>query len=88
MLLALGLNVVVGFAGLLDLGYVAFFGFGAYGYAMLASSQFNIHWPTLAILAARHARDRLPGLARRAALAPPRRRLPRDRDALLRRSSS
>ena len=50
MLLALGLNVVVGFAGLLDLGYVAFFGFGAYGYAMLASSQFNIHWPTLAIL--------------------------------------
>src|SRR5579863_8252299 len=50
MLLALGLNIVVGFAGLLDLGYVAFFGFGAYGYAMLASSQFNIHWPTLAII--------------------------------------
>ncbi len=50
MLLALGLNVVVGFAGLLDLGYVAFFGFGAYGYAMLASSQFGLHWPTPAIL--------------------------------------
>ena len=50
MLLALGLNIVVGFAGLLDLGYVAFFGIGAYGYAMLASSQFNLHWPTLAIL--------------------------------------
>jgi branched-chain amino acid transport system permease protein len=50
MLLALGLNVTVGFAGLLDLGYVAFFGFGAYGYAMLASQQFNYHWPTLAIL--------------------------------------
>jgi branched-chain amino acid transport system permease protein len=50
MLLALGLNVVVGFAGLLDLGYVAFFGFGAYGYGMLASSQFGIHWPTIAIL--------------------------------------
>jgi branched-chain amino acid transport system permease protein len=50
MLLALGLNVVVGFAGLLDLGYVAFFGFGAYGYGMLASAQFGIHWPTLAIL--------------------------------------
>jgi ABC-type branched-subunit amino acid transport system permease subunit len=50
MLLALGLNIVVGFAGLLDLGYVAFYGFGAYGYAMLASSQFDIHWPTLAIL--------------------------------------
>ena len=36
-LLALGLNVVVGFAGLLDLGYVAFFGFGAYTYALLSS---------------------------------------------------
>ena len=33
MLLALGLNVVVGWGGLLDLGYVAFFGVGAYGYA-------------------------------------------------------
>ena len=50
MLLALGLNIVVGYAGLLDLGYVAFYGFGAYGYAMLASSQFNLHWPTPAIL--------------------------------------
>jgi hypothetical protein len=30
LLLGLGLNVVVGYAGLLDLGYVAFFGFGAY----------------------------------------------------------
>jgi branched-chain amino acid transport system permease protein len=50
MLLVLGLNIVVGFAGLLDLGYVAFFGFGAYGYAMLASSQFDVHWPTPAIL--------------------------------------
>jgi ABC-type branched-subunit amino acid transport system permease subunit len=50
MLLALGLNVVVGAAGLLDLGYVAFFGFGAYVYAMLASSQFNQHWPTPLIL--------------------------------------
>ena len=34
-LLALGLNVVVGFAGLLDLGYVAFFAVGAYSYALL-----------------------------------------------------
>ncbi len=50
MLLALGLNIVVGFAGLLDLGYVAFFGFGAYLYAMLASGQFDLHWPTPAIL--------------------------------------
>jgi branched-chain amino acid transport system permease protein len=43
-LLALGLNLVVGFAGLLDLGYVAFFGVGAYTYGILASSQFNNHW--------------------------------------------
>ena len=45
-LLALGLNVVVGYAGLLDLGYVAFFGFGAYMYAFLSSEHFGIHWPT------------------------------------------
>jgi ABC-type branched-subunit amino acid transport system permease subunit len=50
MLLALGLNIVVGYAGLLDLGYVAFYGFGAYGYAMLASPKFGVHWDTLAIL--------------------------------------
>ncbi len=40
-LLALGLNVVVGFAGLLDLGYVAFFGFGAYVYAFLSGTHGN-----------------------------------------------
>jgi branched-chain amino acid transport system permease protein len=39
VLLALGLNVVVGFAGLLDLGYAAFFAIGAYTYGMFASSQ-------------------------------------------------
>jgi branched-chain amino acid transport system permease protein len=39
VMLALGLNVVVGWAGLLDLGYVAFYGFGAYGYALLSSDQ-------------------------------------------------
>ena len=33
--LGLGLNVIVGFAGLLDLGYVAYFGIGAYGYALV-----------------------------------------------------
>ena len=37
-ILALGLNIAVGWAGLLDLGYVAFFGFGAYGYAIFSSS--------------------------------------------------
>ena len=36
-ILALGLNIVVGWAGLLDLGYIAFFGIGAYGYAMFSS---------------------------------------------------
>ena len=46
-LLALGLNVVVGYAGLLDLGYVAFYGFGAYAYAMLSSDKFGLHLPTL-----------------------------------------
>jgi branched-chain amino acid transport system permease protein len=44
-LLALGLNVVVGFAGLLDLGYVAFYGFGAYSFALLTSDKFDLHWP-------------------------------------------
>ena len=39
MLLAIGLNVVVGFAGLLDLGYAAFFAIGAYTYAFLASEH-------------------------------------------------
>ena len=43
--LALGLNVVVGFAGLLDLGYVAFYGIGAYTYALLSSDHYGIHWP-------------------------------------------
>jgi branched-chain amino acid transport system permease protein len=45
ILLALGLNIVVGFAGLLDLGYVAFYAVGAYTYALLASPHFNLHLP-------------------------------------------
>src|SRR6188472_1672607 len=51
MLLALGLNITVGYAGLLDLGYVAFYGFGAYLYAMLASPKFGLHWATLGVIA-------------------------------------
>src|ERR1700692_479156 len=39
--LALGLNIVVGFAGLLDLGYAAFFAIGAYTYALFASAQLD-----------------------------------------------
>ena len=48
--LALGLDIVVGFAGLLDLGYIAFYAVGAYVYALLASPHFNLHWPFWAIL--------------------------------------
>jgi branched-chain amino acid transport system permease protein len=44
VLLALGLNVALGWAGLLDLGYVAFYGFGAYAFALLASEQLGVHW--------------------------------------------
>ena len=48
--LALGLNVVVGFAGLLDIGYVAFFGIGSYLYAFMASPHFGLHLPFLLAL--------------------------------------
>jgi branched-chain amino acid transport system permease protein len=41
MIMALGLNIVVGFAGLLDLGYVAFFAIGAFVIGWLGSQQFN-----------------------------------------------
>lgn len=40
IMLALGLNIVVGFAGLLDLGYIAFYAVGAYTAGLLASPQF------------------------------------------------
>jgi branched-chain amino acid transport system permease protein len=50
ILLALGLNIVVGFAGLLDLGYIAFYAVGAYVYALLASPHFGLHLPWWAIL--------------------------------------
>jgi branched-chain amino acid transport system permease protein len=42
--LALGLNIVVGFAGLLDLGYAAFFAIGAYTYGILSSFQLQPDW--------------------------------------------
>ncbi|MFZ9162766.1 MAG: ABC transporter permease subunit, partial [Burkholderiaceae bacterium] len=46
VMLALGLNIVVGYAGLLDLGYVAFYAVGAYLYALLASPHLaeNFEW--------------------------------------------
>jgi branched-chain amino acid transport system permease protein len=45
ILLGIGLNMVVGYAGLLDLGFIAFYAIGAYSYAILASGQFGIHLP-------------------------------------------
>jgi branched-chain amino acid transport system permease protein len=42
VMLALGLNIVVGFAGLLDLGYIAFYALGAYMTGLLASPQFAV----------------------------------------------
>src|SRR5213079_960968 len=50
VMLSLGLNIVVGFAGLLDLGYIAFYAVGAYVYALLASPHFNLHLPFWVIL--------------------------------------
>ena len=48
MMLALGLNLVVGYAGLLDLGYIAFYAVGAYTWAFLASPHFAEAFPALA----------------------------------------
>jgi branched-chain amino acid transport system permease protein len=51
-LIAIGLNVVIGQAGLLDLGYVGFFAIGAYTAALLSSpdSELGVHFPWLAIV--------------------------------------
>jgi branched-chain amino acid transport system permease protein len=51
VMLALGLNIVVGYAGLLDLGYVAFYAVGAYMYALLASPQLTENFEWIARLA-------------------------------------
>ena len=48
VLLALGLNIVVGYAGLLDLGYVAFFAVGAYLAALLGSPHLAVAFPWIA----------------------------------------
>ena len=45
VLLALGLNIVVGYAGLLDLGYVAFFALGAYMFALAGIAAFDRNFP-------------------------------------------
>ena len=50
VLLALGLNIVVGYAGLLDLGYVAFYAVGAYMLGLLASPHLTDTFPAIARL--------------------------------------
>jgi branched-chain amino acid transport system permease protein len=52
LLMALGLNIVVGYAGLLDLGYVAFFAVGAYTTAILTSPQSPAFAPEISVIAA------------------------------------
>ena len=85
VMLALGLNIVVGFAGLLDLGYIAFYAVGAYTYALLASPHFGIHLPVWVVLPiGRRDRRRLRGASGRAD-AEAARRLPGHRHAGLRR---
>jgi branched-chain amino acid transport system permease protein len=61
--LGLGLNVVVGFTGLLDLGFVAYFGIGGYTYAELSSNHYGIHWPAEATIPISMAAAALVGLA-------------------------
>lgn len=50
VLLALGLNIVVGYAGLLDLGFIAFFAVGAYLYGLLASPHLTEHFIWIAAM--------------------------------------
>jgi branched-chain amino acid transport system permease protein len=51
IMLGWGLNIVVGLAGLLDLGYVAFYAVGAYSYALLATKVIPEVWPALGVWA-------------------------------------
>ena len=89
-LLALGLNVVVGFAGLLDLGYVAFFGFGAYIYAFLSGTHsekghaYTHHWDAQYSIPVVRRDLRAARAVPRLVVSPAARRLPRDRHPLLR----
>ena len=50
VLLSLGLNIVVGYAGLLDLGYVAFFAIGAYMFGLMASPHLTKTFPVIAAM--------------------------------------
>ena len=63
MMLALGLNIVVGLAGLLDLGFVAFYALGAYVVGWLASTHFNqVSFSFLSALPAQSSGRELPGI--------------------------
>ena len=83
MVLALGLNLIVGWAGLLDLGYIAFFGVGSYVYAIFDSPKFGYHVPPIVLIPAATIIGALVGLLRRPPVAAPVRRLPGDHDAVL-----
>ena len=63
VMLALGLNIVVGFAGLLDLGFVAFYALGAYVVGWLASTHFSgVSFSLLSALPAQTSGRELPGI--------------------------
>jgi branched-chain amino acid transport system permease protein len=63
VMLALGLNIVVGFAGLLDLGFVAFYALGAYVIGWFASTHFNeVNFSFLSALPAQSSGRELPGI--------------------------
>jgi branched-chain amino acid transport system permease protein len=63
VMLALGLNIVVGFAGLLDLGFVAFYALGAYVVGWFASTHFSgVSFSFLSALPAQSSGRELPGI--------------------------
>ena len=70
--------------GLLNLGFIAFFGIGSYTYALVASDQLHHHYPLLAALSGRHPGDGGLRIARRGARPAAPRRLPGDRNPRLR----
>ncbi len=63
LILAAGLSIVAGQAGLLDLGYAGFYGIGAYVYALLASPKFGMHSAFIPAAAASASAAALAGLA-------------------------
>lgn len=48
-MMAIGLNVMLGYTGLLNLGYAAYFAVGAYMWAILASPKYGFHWPFIVV---------------------------------------